>query len=60
MPQLQGQLVDILSRLGCRQLSTPRNVQQLIFGVARHELLVKPLGALYALREGVPKVHHQF
>ena len=59
-PYLQDQLVDILSRLGCRELSTPRSVQQLVLGVARHEFLVKPLGALYALHAGVPKAHHDF
>ena len=57
-PQVQEQLVDILSRLGCRELPTPRNMQQLVLGVARHEFLVKPLGALYALHGGVPKVHN--
>lgn len=58
--QLQGQLADLFGRLGCQQLPTPQNVQQPIVGVARREFLVRPLGALYALREGVPKDHHGF
>jgi len=35
-------------------------MQQLIFGVARHEFVVKPLGALYSLHATVPQVHHDF
>ena len=57
MEDLQGKL---LSRFGCRQIPTPNNIQQLIIDVARHEFLVKPLGALYALHSGVPQVHQGF
>ena len=60
MEDLQGQLIEILSRFGCRQIPTPNNIQQLINGVARHEFLVKPLGAMYALHSGVPQVHQGF
>ena len=60
MEDLQGKLIEILSRFECRQIPTPNNIQQLIIGVARHEFLVKPLGALYALHSGVPRVHQGF
>ena len=60
MEDLQGQLIEILSRFGCRQIPTPNNIQQLINGMARHEFLVKPLRALYALHSGVPQVHQGF
>ena len=60
MESLEGKLIDILSRFGCRHIPTPQNIKQLIYGVARHEFLVKPLGAIYALHSGVPAVHHGF
>jgi len=48
-----SQLINILSLLGCREMPSPTNLKCLIVEVARHELLIKPLGALYALRSGV-------
>lgn len=48
----------VLSRFGCCKLRSPTNLKRLIVKVARHELLTKPLGALYALRSGVPVSHH--
>ena len=57
---LQSKLIYIFSRFGCRQIPTPENIHQLIIGVARHEFLVKPLGALYALNSGVPDEHRDF
>ena len=60
MEDLQGQLIEILSHFGCRQIPTPNNIQQLINGVARHEFLVKPLRALYTLHSGVPQVRQGF
>ena len=60
MEDLEKKLIEILSHFGCRQIPTPRNIRQLIRGIARHEFLVKPLGAIYALHSGVPAVHHEF
>jgi hypothetical protein len=53
-------LMDILGGMGCRELPTPKNIQQLIIQVARYELTMKPLGALYSLRSGVPQEYHPF
>ena len=53
-----SQLVYILSQLGCREIPRPSNLKRVIVEVARHELLIKPLGALHALRSGVPVTHH--
>ena len=58
--QLQGQPVDILSHLGCRELPTPQNIHHLLLGIEKHEFLMKPLGALHAIHAGVPQVHHDF
>ena len=53
-------LVDILSRMGCREIPNPTNLRRLIVQVAKHEFLTRPLGALYAFNSGVPATHHPF
>lgn len=57
---LTDRLIDIFSRFGCRDLPTPQNIVHLIRSIAKHEFLVKPLGALYALHSGIPEVHKGF
>lgn len=39
---LEGKLIEIRSHFGCRQMPTPHNIRKRIYGVARHEVLVKP------------------
>ena len=58
--KMQGTLIDILSRFGCRESPTPQNLRRLLKTIARHEFLVKPLAGLYALHSGVPEVHKGF
>ena len=53
-------LIDILSRMECREMPNPGNLKQLIVQVAKHEFVTKPLGALYAFYSGVPVTHHPF
>lgn len=53
-------LVDILSRMDCREIPNPANLRRLIVQVARHEFLTRPLGALYAFNSGIPATHHPF
>lgn len=55
-----SQLVSILSRLGCREVSKPDNFNRLLLQVAKHEFVVKPLGALHGLSSGVPDSHRAF
>lgn len=59
-PQLLESLLGILASMGCREMPTPCKIQHLILEVARYELTVKPLGAMYSLRGGVPTVYHDF
>lgn len=59
-PQVKDSLTAILGSMGCRDLPTPKNIQQLLIEVARYEFAAKPLGALYSLRSGVPKEYHPF
>ena len=56
----QSDIVSILSRFGCRVMPTATNLRQLLIQVAKHELLLAPVGALYALKSGVPVIHHTF
>ena len=56
----QSDIVSILSRFGCREMPTATNLRQLIIQVAKHELLMAPVGAHYVLNSGVPTIHHAF
>ena len=58
--QLEDSLLTILGNMGSREVPTPRNIQQMIKQVARHELVVKPLGALMELHSGVPRAYTPF
>lgn len=53
-------LVDILSRVECREIPNPCNLKHLIVQVAKHEFLSRPLGALYGFNSGVPTAHRPF
>ena len=57
---MKAKLIDLLSRLGCREIPSPSNINRLVVSIARHIFLGKPLGALYALNSGVPKPYHAF
>ena len=57
-PVLGESVLSILSTMGCREMPTPGNIQQLILQVARYELVHKPLGALLSLYRGVPTEYH--
>ena len=59
-PVLGESVLNILSTMGCREMPTPGNIQQLILQVARYELVRKPLGALLSLYRGVPTEYHPF
>ena len=51
-------VLNILSTMGCCEMITPGNIQQLILQVAWYELVRKPLGALLSLYRGVPTEYH--
>ena len=56
----QSDIVSILSRFGCPEMPSAANLRQLLIQVAKHELLLAPVGASYALSSGVPTIHHAF
>ena len=53
---MQTQLINLLSHLGCREIPTPINIKRLLFDT----FIIKPLGTLFTLRSGVPTVYHKF
>ena len=59
-PSMQAQLISILSRLGCVEVPTKKNLQKVILSTARHLFLGKTLGMLYTLHSGVPKPFRSF
>lgn len=59
-PQLQSSLVALVSAYGCRQIPTQANLSSLITDIARHEFLVKPVGAVLAMHSGIPEEHRAF
>ena len=58
--KLQSNLISVLSQFSCRQLPSPSSFRVMLTNVAKHEFLVKPLGALYGLNSGIPKDHIGF
>lgn len=58
--QMVTELISILSRLGCTEIPNPANIKLLIANIAKHQLIAKPLGALFTLRSGVPSIYHAF
>ena len=53
-------LVNILSRFGCRQRPTHLNLSKVIEDVARYEFCVKPAAALALIHTGIPQNHKLF
>ena len=54
------QLISLLSKLGCSDIPSPSNIQGIIINVAKFQFLVKPLGLLYAMQSGVPRIYNSF
>ena len=57
---LQGQIISTLSRMGCVQVPTKANLKEVVVSTARHLFLGKPLGVLYTIHSGVPKLFLRF
>ena len=53
-------VISILSKLECSEIPTPYNLKALLISVAKFQFLVKPLGLLYAMRSGFPKIYNGF
>ena len=57
---LTNEVISVLSRLGCTEIPTRHNIKELILKVAKHQLLIKPLAAIYSMRAGVPNLYKEF
>ena len=52
--KLQASLTNILSRYGCRVNPTPANLKSELWSIAKYELQIKPMAAVYAMCCGIP------
>ena len=57
---VRAELVNILSRFGCRQVPTHSNLRGLVEQVARYEFCAKPAAALALIHSGIPINHKPF
>ena len=57
---VKEEVIDILSRFGCRQVPTPTNLLNLIVEVARYEFCTKPAAAISLIHSGFPEIHKLF
>ncbi len=57
---LKQSLLGILSRYGCRNLPSPRNLSKLVLDAVKYEFVIKPCAALTAMRAGIPSKHQVF
>ena len=51
---------EVINVLGCTDIPTEHNIKELILKVAKHQLLIKPLPAVYSIRTGVPDIYKPF
>jgi len=58
--ELVVQLVNILSRYGCREMPTPKNIMQLLHVIAKHEFISRPFKAITQINNGIPLEHKPF
>jgi len=58
--ELVVQLVNILSRYGCRKMPTPKNIMQLLHVIAKHEFVSRPFEAITLINSGIPLEHKPF
>lgn len=59
-PDIQESVVNMLSKFGCRETPTPKNVKNLVVQLALHEFTIQPLGAVYSMNSGIPQTHKSF
>ena len=51
---------DLISVLGCRVIPTPKDITNIIIGVAKYEFCVKPAAAISVINMGIPEEHKKF
>ena len=58
--ELTIQLVNVMSRYGCREIPTPKNFTHLLQGIAKHEFISRPFEAITLINSGIPLEHRPF
>ena len=59
-PALQCDILDVLSRYGCRNVPNPVNLKKIIVDVSNFEFIMKPSLAIALMNRGIPEKHYQF
>lgn len=60
IPDVQASVINLLSKFGCRETPTLKNVKNLVVQLAVHEFTIQPLGAVYSMNSGIPQAHKTF
>ena len=50
-------LIDVLARFGCKEISTNETIRTVLTRISHYELLSKPLSAVTLMNSGIPSVH---
>ena len=56
----QSVIFSVLSRYGCREMPTPRNLYKLVNQVAKYQFLMVPASAYAQMKSGIPNTHIDF
>ncbi len=59
-PEVHSRVLSLLAGFNSRKVPSPENLKFIVTSIARHEFLVKPLGAIYAIKGGIPVQHRRF
>ena len=59
-PDVQEQLLTVLSNYGCRQIPAPTNLSQTVTDIARFLFLTTPMSAICMINSGIPSLHQPF
>ena len=57
---MKSKVINILSRFGCRDMPTPRNLGKLLASLAKHLFKSQPFAAISSMNEGIPDEHRPF
>ena len=57
---METKIIGLLSRFGCTEMPTSKNLLRLITGVAKYHFMGKIFGTLFTMRAGVPLLYHTF
>ena len=59
-PDLHSRVLALLACFNSRKIASPANLKSIVTNIARHEFLIKPLGAIYQIHAGIPVQHRSF